>query len=106
MWSWSPCAIAVVRHLPQRAEIILRKRADTHLTGNGRPTIPPYPQVVAVFGFGISTPAQVKAAVASGAAGVISGSRVVSIIEEHLSDHSLLLREIAHFVGAMKDATR
>jgi tryptophan synthase alpha chain len=59
-----------------------------------------------IFGFGISTPAHVKAALASGAAGAISGSRVVTIIEEHLDDHDLLLREITHFVSAMKDATR
>lgn len=58
-----------------------------------------------IFGFGISTPAHVKAAIAEGAAGAISGSRVVSIIEEHLDDHDLLFREISHFVAAMKDAT-
>lgn len=60
----------------------------------------------AVFGFGISSPEQVRAAIAEGAAGAISGSRVVSIIEEHLADRDLLLREIAHFVHAMKDATK
>lgn len=59
-----------------------------------------------IFGFGISTPAQVSTAINEGAAGAISGSRVVSIIEEHLDDVDLMLREIAHFVGAMKDATR
>lgn len=60
----------------------------------------------AIFGFGISSPAHVKAAIAEGAAGAISGSRVVTIIEEHLSDHNLMLRELSHFVGSMKDATR
>lgn len=60
----------------------------------------------AIFGFGISNPSHVKAALTEGAAGAISGSRVVTIIEEHLDDHDLLLREITHFVGAMKDATR
>ncbi len=59
-----------------------------------------------IFGFGISTQKHIKAALASGAAGAISGSRVVSIIEEHLDDRDLLMRELTHFVGAMKDATR
>lgn len=60
----------------------------------------------AIFGFGISNPAHVKAAINEGAKGAISGSRVVSIIEDHLNDVDLMLRELAHFTSAMKGATR
>lgn len=60
----------------------------------------------AIFGFGISSPDHVKAALDEGARGAISGSRVVSIIEEHLDDKALMQKELAHFVRAMKDATR
>lgn len=51
-----------------------------------------------VLGFGISTPDQVRAALAMGAAGVISGSAVVKRIAEG--------SDLAEFVGEMKDATR
>jgi tryptophan synthase alpha chain len=60
----------------------------------------------AIFGFGISNPEHVKAALNEGAYGAISGSRVVSIIEDHIDDEDLMLKEIAHFVRTMKDATR
>jgi tryptophan synthase alpha chain len=59
-----------------------------------------------VFGFGISTPAHVKAAISEGAKGAISGSRVVSIIEEHLDDQTLMMSELIRFVHSMKDATK
>lgn len=60
----------------------------------------------AIFGFGISTPAHMKDARNAGASGAISGSRVVTIIEEHLDDRDLMLKELAHFTRSMKDATR
>lgn len=59
-----------------------------------------------LLGFGISTPAHVSAAINMGAHGAISGSRVVSIIEEHLDDRELMYRELAHFIRSMKDATK
>jgi tryptophan synthase alpha chain len=55
-----------------------------------------------VLGFGISTPAHVRAALEAGAAGVISGSAIVKIIEAE-PDPLLRLRS---FLGEMKAATR
>ena len=52
----------------------------------------------AVLGFGISTPAHVRAALAMGAAGAISGSAVVGRIERG--------QDVGEFVQAMKAATR
>ncbi|WP_407238263.1 tryptophan synthase subunit alpha [Escherichia coli] len=37
-------------------------------------------------GFGISAPDQVKAAIDAGAAGAISGSAIVKIIEQHINE--------------------
>jgi tryptophan synthase alpha chain len=51
-----------------------------------------------IFGFGISRPAHVRAALAAGAAGVISGSAIV----ERIGDPA----KLAAFVGAMTAATR
>jgi tryptophan synthase alpha chain len=60
----------------------------------------------ALFGFGISSPSHIKAALDEGARGAISGSQVVSLIEEHRHDPKVMLKEIAAFVRSMKDATR
>ncbi len=51
-----------------------------------------------IFGFGISTPDHVRAALAAGAAGVISGSAIVSLAAEG--------GDIAAFVATLKAATR
>lgn len=59
-----------------------------------------------VLGFGISAPEQVREALDSGAAGAISGSAVVKIIEKHLNDEKQMLVELAAFVKSMKAATR
>ncbi|CAH9051984.1 Tryptophan synthase alpha chain [Pseudoalteromonas holothuriae] len=58
-----------------------------------------------LLGFGVSTPEHVKAALDSGAAGAISGSAVVKIIEQHLSEPERMLAELTQFVSAMKEAT-
>ena len=55
---------------------------------------------------GISKPEQVKAALATGAKGAISGSAVVKIIENNLSDHHAMLKALTEFVQAMKQATK
>ena len=55
-----------------------------------------------VLGFGISTPAHVRQAIAAGAAGVISGSAIVGLAAEAGDSPS----RIASFVAAMKDAAR
>lgn len=56
-----------------------------------------------VFGFGISKPDHVWAALDAGAAGAISGSAIVSLITANREDPAPALRE---FVAAMKAATR
>ncbi len=60
----------------------------------------------ALLGFGISEPAQVKAALESGAAGAISGSAVVKIIETHVDQPQIMLDKLEEFVFAMKAATQ
>lgn len=58
-----------------------------------------------LLGFGISKPEQVKAAIDAGAAGAISGSATVNIIEENLSDVPAMLSKLGAFVQSMKAAT-
>ncbi len=59
----------------------------------------------ALLGFGISEPEQVKQAVTAGAAGAISGSAVVKIIEKNQNNPEALLTALASFISAMKQAT-
>jgi tryptophan synthase alpha chain len=56
-----------------------------------------------VFGFGISKPEHVCAALDAGAAGVISGSAIVAFMEANRNDPAPALRR---FVAEMKAATR
>ncbi|POF59651.1 tryptophan synthase subunit alpha, partial [Vibrio vulnificus] len=60
----------------------------------------------ALLGFGISEPEQVKQAIDAGAAGAISGSAVVKIIESHLNEPDAMLTALANFVSSMKSATQ
>ncbi|BDF94492.1 MULTISPECIES: tryptophan synthase subunit alpha [Pseudoalteromonas] len=64
-----------------------------------------YHSAPALLGFGISTPEDVKAALNAGAAGAISGSAVVKIIETHLENPQAMLNGLKEFVAAMKAAT-
>lgn len=59
-----------------------------------------------LLGFGISRPEQVKEAIAAGAAGVISGSAVVRIIEQQQDTPVAALKAVTDFVTEMKIATR
>lgn len=59
-----------------------------------------------LLGFGISNPEQVKQAIDSGAAGAISGSAVVRIIEENLDNEAELKAAIAKFLRSMKTTTK
>ncbi|NLS12995.1 tryptophan synthase subunit alpha [Vibrio sp. SM6] len=60
----------------------------------------------ALLGFGISEPAQVSQAIAAGAAGAISGSAVVKIIEQHRDAPETMLAKLTQFISAMKAATQ
>lgn len=60
----------------------------------------------ALLGFGISQPSHVQEAIASGAAGAISGSAVVSIIAKYQHQPNLMLSKLTDFTQAMKAATR
>lgn len=57
-------------------------------------------------GFGISEPSQVKEAIAAGAAGAISGSAIVRIIEKNHAEPEVMLRELKNFVSSLKAASR
>jgi tryptophan synthase alpha chain len=59
-----------------------------------------------VLGFGISRPEHVRAALDAGAAGAISGSAVVRLVEENLGDPRATVSAIEGFVKSMKAATR
>ncbi|WP_047043645.1 tryptophan synthase subunit alpha [Vibrio mexicanus] len=60
----------------------------------------------ALLGFGISQPEQVKQALDAGAAGAISGSAVVKIIESNVEQPEEMLGQLKTFVANMKAATK
>lgn len=64
-----------------------------------------YHAPLAIQGFGISEPAQVKEAITAGAAGAIAGSATVKIIAQHLDDPKAMLAALADFVHQMRAAT-
>lgn len=57
-------------------------------------------------GFGISAPEQAAGAIEAGAAGAISGSAIVKIIEKNVAAPDQMLTELKAFVSAMKAATQ
>lgn len=59
-----------------------------------------------VQGFGISEPSQVKDSIGAGAAGAISGSAVVKIIEQNLQQPAVMLQKLTDFAASLKAATR
>lgn len=69
-------------------------------------TLTEYHAAPPLQGFGISEPAQVKDAIAAGAAGAISGSAIVRIIEQNQHQPSVMLAQLHDFVSRMKAATR
>lgn len=60
----------------------------------------------ALLGFGISQPQQVEQAIKAGAAGAISGSAVVKIIETSVDQPTVMLEKLRTFVSTMKAATQ
>jgi tryptophan synthase alpha chain len=73
--------------------------------GNMLTTLNKYHAPPSLLGFGISTPEQVREAIKLGAAGAISGSAVVKIIEKSLDNPDKLLAEMHKFISKMKAAT-
>ena len=65
-----------------------------------------YNAAPAIQGFGISDPSQVKATLDSGAAGAISGSAIVKIIEQGYQQPKIMLEKLTEFVRNMKAATK
>lgn len=65
-----------------------------------------YQAAPALLGFGISEPSQVREAIQAGAAGAISGSAIVKIIENNLDNPEQMLAALKQFVVEMKAATR
>jgi tryptophan synthase alpha chain len=59
-----------------------------------------------VLGFGIAKPDHVRTALAAGAAGVISGSAIVRLVNAHLGDPGAMADAVKSFVAEMKAATR
>ena len=57
-------------------------------------------------GFGISEPSQVEQSLKAGAAGAISGSAIVKIIEQYQQQPEDMLKHLGEFVSRMKAATR
>jgi len=55
-------------------------------------------------GFGIATPDQALAVIASGADGVIVGSAIVSLVEAHKDDEPVMRRAIGAYVSSLRDA--
>ena len=55
-------------------------------------------------GFGIATPDQALAVIASGADGVIVGSAIVSLVEAHQDDEPAMHRAIGAYVSSLRDA--
>ncbi|MCE9678667.1 tryptophan synthase subunit alpha [Shewanella sp. AS1] len=64
-----------------------------------------YKSAPPLLGFGIAEPSQVKAAIDAGAAGAISGSAVVKIIEANRDNETALLAALGEFTRNMKAAT-
>jgi len=86
--------------------IATKQQQNTTLTANKLiDNLNDYRAAPPVLGFGISTPEQVKEALAAGAAGAISGSAVVKIIENNLTDDKVMLNELMSFISKMKAAT-
>ena len=83
------------------AETKAKMPVDTLLAKLAQYDAPP-----ALLGFGISEPSQVKEALDAGAAGAISGSAVVKIIETYADDPLTMLARLGEFVTNMKGATQ
>lgn len=64
-----------------------------------------YHAAPSLYGFGITEPSQVKSAIKAGTSGAISGSAIISIIENNLKNPKILLKNLELFIFKMKAAT-
>ncbi len=80
--------------------------ASTTGLGSNVDLLAQYGAPPSLLGFGISKSEHVRAAVENGAAGAISGSAIVSIIERLADKPKLLHSELKAFIEPMKAATR
>lgn len=69
-------------------------------------TLNQYDAPPSLLGFGISAPEQVSEAIKSGAAGAISGSAVVKVIQDNLDNPEQMLQNMHNFISTMKAGTR
>lgn len=58
-----------------------------------------------IAGFGISTPSHVRAVLAAGADGAITGSALVKCVQEHQSDRDAMVKAVGALAAALKGAT-
>lgn len=77
--------------LPRSAEALLRR-------------VVPRSPVPALLGFGISEPAHVQKALSLGAAGVVEGSKLISLYSESLHDREAALERVEEHARRMKAA--
>ncbi|CAM3905537.1 tryptophan synthase subunit alpha [Rheinheimera salexigens] len=92
-------------YLLSRAGVTGTETAAAMPTGELIDRIRSYNPAPPLLGFGISTPAHVRAALDNGAAGAISGSAIVKLIEQHQHHPAELLLSLQQFVSSMKAAT-
>lgn len=59
-----------------------------------------------LLGFGVSKPEHVRSALAAGARGVIVGSAIVKLINQHIDDKAAMLKAVGDYVRSMKAACR
>jgi tryptophan synthase alpha chain len=58
-----------------------------------------------VLGFGISSPEHVRAAMSSGASGVVEGSKLISLYSGNIGERSRALEAVREHASQMKAAT-
>lgn len=63
-------------------------------------------RVPVVLGFGISNPAQAKAAMGAGALGIVEGSKLISMYSEKVGDRKSMLSVVGNHVREMKGSIR
>ena len=107
-----PEQLALIAHVSKGYVYLLSRPG---ITGENNPAHKPAEAVIeglekagaapGLLGFGVSKPEHVRAALASGAAGVIVGSAIVRIINEHFEEPEVMKEKITEYVRGMKAAT-